>query len=141
MRNAQIEIADIAGQVDSLRHALELQMDELRARQAELAEQIRSVQHAVAALEIKKPEPVVAAPAPKAETAKTEPKADVAPAKATAPEAISEEIMLVIAAAVAAFLGKSARVRSARYVHEGQSPWAQQGRVFVQASHNLVHHG
>jgi hypothetical protein len=47
----------------------------------------------------------------------------------------------VIAAAVAAFVGKSARVHSARYVHEGMSPWAQPGRVFVQASHNLVHHG
>ena len=48
---------------------------------------------------------------------------------------------LVIAAAVAAFVGKSARVRSARYLQEGQSPWAQQGRVFVQASHNLAHRG
>jgi methylmalonyl-CoA carboxyltransferase large subunit len=140
MRNAQIEIADIAGQVDSLRQAFELQMDELRARQTELAEQIRSVQHAVAALELKKPEPVVAAPVPKVEAAKPVLK-DVAPARAMAPEAISEEIMLVIAAAVAAFVGQSARVRSARYVHEGQSPWAQQGRVFVQASHNLIHHG
>lgn len=129
MRNAQIEIADIAGQLDSLRSALELQMEELRARQAELSEQVRAVQRTVAVLE--KPKPVVAPPAvPQA-----------VPPKPIAKEGIPEEIMLVISAAVAAFLGRSARVRSARYLHEGESPWAQQGRVFVQASHNLLHHG
>lgn len=137
MRNAQIEIADIAGQLDSLRHALEMQIDELRTKQSELGEQLKAVQRSVVALELKKPEPpVVATPA-----AKPQPEAAKPTAKAPVKEGISEEIMLVIAAAVAAFVGKSARVRSARYVHEGMSPWAQQGRVFVQASHNLVHHG
>jgi hypothetical protein len=54
-------------------------------------------------------------------------------------EEISHEVLAVIAAAVAHFLGKSARIRSARLVHPvGNSPWAQQGRVFVQASHNLA---
>lgn len=132
MRNAQIEIADIAGQVDELRHALELQMQELRVHQAELAEQVKAVQRSVAALEMKKVDAVVA---PKAEPPKAEP-AQAAPPKV---EGISEEVMLVLAAAVAAYVGKSARMRSARYVHEGMSPWAQQGRVFVQASHNLLY--
>jgi methylmalonyl-CoA carboxyltransferase 12S subunit len=138
MRNAQIEIADIAGQVDSLRQALEMQMDELRTKQAEFGEQLKAVQRSVAALDMTKPEPPVVAPPAKVEAAKPAPKAEAQPA---AKEGLSEEIMLVIAAAVAAFVGKSARIRSARYVHEGMSPWAQQGRVFVQASHNLVHHG
>ncbi len=133
MRNAQIEIADIAGQVDSLRQALELQMDELRANQHELAAQLKSLQHRLSALEAKKAEPVPPLPV-KAEAPK--PVAKPQPA-APKPEAIPKEIMLVIAAAVAAFVGKSARIRSARYMHEGQSPWAQQGRVFIQASHNL----
>jgi Tfp pilus assembly protein FimV len=54
-------------------------------------------------------------------------------------EGISPAILAVIAAAVAHFVGTSARVRSARLVHPmGASPWAQQGRVFVQASHNLA---
>ncbi len=128
MRNAQIEIADMVGQVDALRHALEVQIDELRAQQAQLAEQLHAMQHKLAAIELKKPESV-AAPVAK-------PPVAVTPKK----EAIPEEIMLVIAAAVAAFVGKSARIRSARYLHEGESPWAQQGRVFVQASHNLIHH-
>ena len=130
MRNAQIEIADIAGQLDSLREGLELQLEEIRARQAELDEKVRAVRHSVAALEARKPvaeRPPVVVPQPAA--------------KAPEKERIPEEILLVISAAVAAFVGKSARVRSARYLHEGQSPWAQQGRVFVQASHNLVHHG
>ena len=55
-----------------------------------------------------------------------------------APEPISEEVLLLIAAAVSAFLGKRARVRHARLVQPSEtSSWAQQGRVFVQASHNL----
>ncbi|MGA3041012.1 MAG: hypothetical protein ABSF54_09525 [Bryobacteraceae bacterium] len=77
----------------------------------------------------------------------------VAPAPAVAltpkppePEAVEEvspEIIMVLTAAVAAFLGKRARVRGARLVRTAPSnAWAQQGRVFVQASHNLgVVHG
>jgi hypothetical protein len=40
---------------------------------------------------------------------------------------------------VAAFLGKKARIRRARLVSPmtHSSAWAQQGRVYVQASHNL----
>jgi hypothetical protein len=54
-------------------------------------------------------------------------------------EGISPEIMAVISAAVTHFLGLRARIRHARVVHPaGVSPWAQQGRVFVQASHVLV---
>jgi methylmalonyl-CoA carboxyltransferase 12S subunit len=58
-------------------------------------------------------------------------------------EEVSTEIIMVLTAAVAAFLGKRARIRSARLVRAAPSnAWAQQGRVFVQASHNLgVVHG
>lgn len=58
-------------------------------------------------------------------------------------EEVSPEIILVLTAAVAAFLGKRARIRGARLVRPApSSAWAQQGRVFVQASHNLgVVHG
>jgi methylmalonyl-CoA carboxyltransferase large subunit len=61
------------------------------------------------------------------------------PAKApvTAPkeEPISEEIMLIIAAAVAAYLGERAHIRVVRLVPS--NAWAQQGRVSIQASHRL----
>ena len=136
MRNAQIEIADIAGQIDTLRHTFETQMDALRAKQRELADELKTVQRTLAA-QTKQD----AAPAPIPAAKVEAPRAASAAPKPAAPEGISEEIMLVIAAAVAAYVGKTARIRSARYLHEGQSPWAQQGRVFVQASHNLVHHG
>ena len=53
-------------------------------------------------------------------------------------EEIAPETILILSGAVAAFLGKRARIRSARQVHAPASNvWAQQGRVFVQASHNL----
>ena|ERR1019366_9735205 len=59
------------------------------------------------------------------------------PTLAVAPnmEELSEELILVIGAAVAAYLGKKAHVRQVRLV--GSLPWAQQGRVTIQASHNL----
>jgi methylmalonyl-CoA carboxyltransferase large subunit len=54
------------------------------------------------------------------------------------PEEITPEILVVLTAAVAAFLGKKARIRRASLVSRGSgNSWAQQGRVFVQASHNL----
>jgi hypothetical protein len=55
-------------------------------------------------------------------------------------EEVAPEIMVVIAAAVTAFLGKKVRIRSAKTLqspYEIVNPWSQQGRVFVQASHNL----
>jgi hypothetical protein len=48
---------------------------------------------------------------------------------------ISEELLLVISAAVAAFLGKKPHIRQIRLL--GATAWAQQGRVTIQASHTL----
>jgi methylmalonyl-CoA carboxyltransferase large subunit len=48
---------------------------------------------------------------------------------------ISEEILLVISAAIAAFLGKKPTIRQIRLV--GTAAWAQEGRVTIQASHAL----
>jgi methylmalonyl-CoA carboxyltransferase large subunit len=55
-------------------------------------------------------------------------------------EEVTPEMMLVIAAAVTEFLGKKVRILSAKQLQsprQALSPWSQQGRVFVQASHNL----
>lgn len=54
-------------------------------------------------------------------------------AKAATP-APSEEEMLAISAAVAAFLGVRARIRQVRLVHS--SAWAQVGRMGTHASHH-----
>lgn len=65
----------------------------------------------------------------------------VAAPKPAVEEEVAPEILLVIAAAVTAFLGKKVRIRSARALqtpYEIVNPWAQQGRVFVQASHNVA---
>ena len=53
---------------------------------------------------------------------------------------ITPDILVVLAAAVTAFLGKKVRIRSAKMLqspYEIVNPWAQQGRAIVQASHNL----
>src|SRR5262245_9287440 len=54
---------------------------------------------------------------------------------APADEGLSEELVIVIGAAVAAFLGKKAPIRQIRLL--GSTAWAQQGRVTIQASHTL----
>jgi methylmalonyl-CoA carboxyltransferase large subunit len=51
-------------------------------------------------------------------------------------EALSEELILVIGAAIAAFLGKKPHIRQIRLV--GSAAWAQQGRITIQASHALA---
>lgn len=50
-------------------------------------------------------------------------------------ERITPEIVLAIAAAVAAFLGKRATIHQIRLT--GTTAWAMQGRATVQASHGI----
>lgn len=57
-------------------------------------------------------------------------------AEATTDE-VNEETVLIIAAAIAAFLGKKAHVRQIRLL--GSDAWSQQGRATIQASHALGH--
>jgi methylmalonyl-CoA carboxyltransferase large subunit len=57
------------------------------------------------------------------------------PARAPAPPSITEEEILAVTAAVAAFLGVRPRVRQIRLI--ASRAWAQQGRVSIQASHRL----
>ena len=84
-------------------------LKEMQAKIAELEARIQEIEH---------PKPV---PAPAPQPPKEEP--------------ISEEIMLVIAAAVAAYLGERAHIRVVRLAPS--HAWAQQGRVSIQASHRL----
>jgi hypothetical protein len=65
-----------------------------------------------------------------------------APATATqAAEEVTPEVLTAITETVTALLGKKVHIRSVkilRRLNAKVSPWAQQGRVVVQASHNLA---
>jgi methylmalonyl-CoA carboxyltransferase large subunit len=63
------------------------------------------------------------------------PPANAAPAETAAHPVLSEEKLVAISAAVAAFLGERVRIRQIRLLRS--NAWAQQGRVSVQASHWL----
>jgi methylmalonyl-CoA carboxyltransferase large subunit len=75
--------------------------------------------------------------------------AAVAPVAAITPiasekEEITPEMLVVIAAAVTAFLGKKVRIHSAKALHSNPgvaNAWSQQGRTLIQASHNLRFRG
>jgi methylmalonyl-CoA carboxyltransferase large subunit len=59
-------------------------------------------------------------------------------------EEVTPEILVVIAAAVTAFLGKKVRIRSAKMLGsrpQVANPWSQQGRALIQASHHLRFRG
>jgi hypothetical protein len=51
---------------------------------------------------------------------------------------VTPEIVAIIAASVTSFLGKKVKIRNARRIDSGTTPWAQQGRAIIQASHNLA---
>ena len=108
---------------------------ELRALLQDLRHQLASLSERVAGLE-KLASPAMTAPAA---VAKVEaPAAVVAadPKPAIAVEAgITEEEVLAISAALAAWLGVHAHIRQIRLIRSGS--WAQQGRASIQASHGL----
>jgi methylmalonyl-CoA carboxyltransferase large subunit len=53
----------------------------------------------------------------------------------SAADGLSEELVLVISAAIAAYLGKKPHIRQIRLLRS--DAWAQQGRATIQASHAL----
>jgi methylmalonyl-CoA carboxyltransferase 12S subunit len=94
-------------------------LGEIRQELARLGDRVAALEAAAGS------KPLAAAPAP--------------PPAAKAEGLSEEELVLVIGAAIAAFLGKRPRIRQIHLL--GSDPWAQQGRVTIQASHALsVHH-
>lgn len=57
------------------------------------------------------------------------------PVPLPAPAALNDDVVMILSAAIAAFLGKKPHIRQIRLL--GSAAWAQQGRVTVQASHRL----
>ncbi|GFO62694.1 hypothetical protein M1B72_20155 [Geomonas paludis] len=53
-------------------------------------------------------------------------------------EEITPELLMVMSASIAAYLGRTVRIRKARFVDPMQvNAWGQSSRVVLQASHNL----
>jgi hypothetical protein len=109
---------------------------------AEISE-LRKLVESATAEKVADAAPVAAStPAAKVPVPKVEPKAEAvvaAPKPQPAKEEITPEILAIIAAAVAQFVGAGARIRSTRMVPMAEgNAWAQQGRVIIQASHNLA---
>jgi methylmalonyl-CoA carboxyltransferase large subunit len=51
---------------------------------------------------------------------------------------ITPELLMIMSASIAAYLGKNVRIRKARFISEqGQSSWSQMGRVSIQTSHTF----
>jgi hypothetical protein len=102
-----------------------LSLEDLLRAVDDLRSEVAALKAEVAALKAEPGEPAAAAP--------------VAPA-AAASEEISAETLVILAAAATTYLGKKVRVRSAKMLqtpYEIVNPWAQHGRVFIQASHHL----
>jgi methylmalonyl-CoA carboxyltransferase 12S subunit len=109
-----VEVSQILEELQAKLAALEARNEKLEARNEKLEARLQQLEH---------------------------PASVAAPAAVTAPptpqeQPLSEEIMLVIAAAVAAYLGERTHIRVVRLVPS--HAWAQQGRVSIQASHQLV---
>jgi methylmalonyl-CoA carboxyltransferase large subunit len=103
------------------------ELESLKSALAAILGRISSLEMAIQTQQAAAPAAAPAAPAPP-------PHAEPV-AAAPEPEEVSEEVMLAISAAVAAYLGKRARIRAVRLARTGA--WAQQGRVFIQASHRI----
>jgi methylmalonyl-CoA carboxyltransferase large subunit len=98
-----------------------------------ILEEIRS-QLADLTARVAKLEGPVETPAPAAVAAQAPAAPAPEPVPAPKPE-LSEDVLMAISAAIAAFLGVRVRIRQIRLI---SSPaWAQQGRVSIQASHRL----
>ena len=106
-----------AGNIETLLAEIRAQLADLRARVSRLEERGQGERGEAIPAAIEAAE--LAAPGP--ETA--------------AHPVLSEERLVAISAAVAAFLGERVRIRQIRLIRS--SAWAQAGRVSVQASHWL----
>src|ERR1035438_7792316 len=97
-------------------------LEQLQAQVAQMSQRLEELERGNAGAKVAAAVPVQPAAAP-----------PVRPA----PEAsgITEEELLAISAAIAAYLGVRAHIRQIRLV--STSAWAQQGRASIQASHRL----
>jgi hypothetical protein len=121
----------------------DLDSDALRATLNEVLAQLANLSARVAGLEelasLSGGESVPVAPPLQVRAPEVPAHISQAPASTTSPVAesagISEEELLAISAALAAFFGVQPHIRQIRLIRTGA--WAQQGRVTIQSSHSL----
>jgi len=113
---ARIKTADLAETLEQVRQQL-----------AELSERVQR-------LEAAKPAAPEVSAAPPAPVPVPVPVKKEAPPKKAQP-AMTEEELLAVSAALAAYLGVRVHIKRIRLL--STHAWAQQGRVSIQASHNL----
>jgi methylmalonyl-CoA carboxyltransferase large subunit len=111
--------------------ALQATLQDILTQLANLAERVAGLEEFVS-LSGGESAPVALAPMPTVQLAEASPPA-TSPVAAEA--GISDEEVLAISAAIAAWLGVHAHIRQIRLIRTGA--WAQQGRVTIQASHRL----
>ena len=120
---------------------MDLTLADLQRQLNELTSAFKALEARVAGLSLTPAARPGAVSAASAEVARPAAKAA---AHSKVPLEVTPEILVVIAAAATKFLGKNVRIRSANILqtpYEIINPWSQQGRVFVQASHNLRSRG
>ena len=100
---------------ETIPHELLVILEDLQKAVSELSARVEKLEHASIS-----PEPVVAVP-----------KAPAAPAR----ETITDEELLAISGALAAYLGVRVHIRQIRLI--SSRAWASEGRVSIQASHRL----
>ncbi len=96
-----------------------------------LSEQIEALQRQIEALTSRLAQIEGYGPQAAPQTVATQATAVPAPEE----EGITEELLMAIAAAVSAYLGKRAPIRQIRLL--SSQTWAQQGRAYIQASHRI----
>jgi hypothetical protein len=108
-------------------------------RQRELEHRVAMLAEVIRSMELRLSEQGESSESTEAHDAEPESIRAAEPAHRQEGGEIPAEMKVVIAAAAVAVLGPKARVLSAQAVRADDvvSPWSQQGRVSVQASHNL----
>ncbi len=107
-------------------------IQDIQAQLANLAERLAGLEQLASMSGAESPTSSIA-PEAKAPVAEALPEAS----SVAVETGISEEEVLAISAALAAWLGVHAHIRQIRLIRTGA--WAQQGRVTIQASHRLYH--
>jgi methylmalonyl-CoA carboxyltransferase large subunit len=134
MKAEPSNLKQLAGTLESLRHELGRLGERVAALEAALAPRDVPIASAPAGSS-RQPVKLAAVPPPSAIPDQAARPADASSSRA---DGLDEELVLVISAAIAAFLGKKAHIRQISLV--GSGVWAQQGRVTIQASHALSVH-